>query len=245
MFEQIISFLAPHQCVCCGKYGDILCQRCTNSLRTISVEDTLMAYQTLITLLRSDYACIENRVRLNISTYYSGSAKKLIHSLKFGRAKYTAKNVAEIMMPLPVDYDLITYVPTSTSHIRVRGYDHAELIAKNLSKKLQVKKAKLLTKTDQKRQIGSDRNRRLYQLEGSIIAKNPKAITGKRVLLVDDVFTTGSTIALCTRLLLVAGAKSVDVCVFALAESSATGIITPVTKKPSMEGCPSGLRKRS
>jgi ComF family protein len=110
---------------------------------------------------------------------------------------------------------LIVPVPTATSHIRERSFDHAELLAKKVAVELRQKRASVLRRLSQVRQLGSTREDRLKQLGTSFAVKNQKLLAGRKILLIDDVVTTGGTLIAAAQVLRAAGAKQVDALLFA------------------------------
>lgn len=117
-------------------------------------------------------------------------------------------------VPAAMDY-LVVPVPTATARIRERGFDHTDLLAKRVAMISGLREIKALRRLDQTRQLGSKREDRLTQLTGSFAVKNPLGIHGRKILLIDDVITTGGTLIAAAKALRAAGAKSVDALVFA------------------------------
>jgi ComF family protein len=148
-------------------------------------------------------------------------AKQLIYELKFGRNQAAAPTIAELLsdsLPyLPQD-TFIVHIPTSTVHVRRRGYDQAELIADHLARRVQRRHFTLLARQGQQQQVGSKRQTRLTQLRGAFRPRQISLIQGATILLVDDVLTTGATIEEAARILKQAGAKRVNAAVFARAQ---------------------------
>jgi len=114
-------------------------------------------------------------------------------------------------------FNLIIPVPLSRTKHREREFNQAELLAKRVSRSagLAIKTGALIKNKHAPSQIDLDRLQRLVNLKNAFSVKSKKEICNKQILLIDDVFTTGSTLNECARTLLDAGAKSV--CVFALA----------------------------
>lgn len=110
---------------------------------------------------------------------------------------------------------LVVHIPTATAHVRERGYDQALLLARAFAKERQLLHATLLSRTKQLTQHGAGRQDRLRNIQGAYTLCNPELIPGAHILLVDDVVTTGATLAEAARVLLQAGAKSVSAAVFA------------------------------
>ena len=112
------------------------------------------------------------------------------------------------------DY-IVVPVPTATSRLRQRGFDHSALLAKSISRNLRLPYSAALGRLGQERQLGAPRSQRLAQPAGNYFIKRPAEITGRDVLLIDDVITTGGTIIECAKILRAAGARHVDALVFA------------------------------
>jgi ComF family protein len=148
---------------------------------------------------------------------YGDVTKTLIYQLKFGRKKAAARVIARLLdesVPfLPKD-TLITYVPTATSRVRVRGYDQSRLIAKELSKLRGLTMSPLLVRLGQTRQVGATRKQRIKQASNNYRLTN-KRVTGQNIVIIDDILTTGATVEAAAKLLKQAGAKQVNAAVFA------------------------------
>jgi ComF family protein len=112
---------------------------------------------------------------------------------------------------------LLVPVPTASSRVRQRGYDQAVLLAKALARQADFPYASLLLRSGQQRQVGASRRQREAQLASAFVVRRAKKIEGARVILVDDVKTTGATLEAAALALKQAGAKSVEAAVFAQA----------------------------
>ncbi len=150
-----------------------------------------------------------------VRTDYDGAAKLLVQKYKFGHARSAAPLIADFMIEsLPYFEDVVVVpVPTATVRIRQRGFDHADLLAKQLAHKINQRYVYALSRLGQTKQVGTKRAQRLAQLSQAFRANLP--LDGARVLLVDDVLTTGATLSQAARILRQAGAKTVDAVVFA------------------------------
>lgn len=140
--------------------------------------------------------------------------------MKYERARAGTSEVAQILSgrrtSLP-DGAVLVHVPTATGRVRARGYDHALLIARSLSKATDLPQKSLLARMGQAHQVGANRAARLRQLDSAFRPLRPQQIRGKHILLVDDVLTTGATLETAGRVLKRAGAKQVSAIVFAQA----------------------------
>lgn len=119
------------------------------------------------------------------------------------------------------EYDLVTWVPVSRKRLRSRGYDQAKLLARALAERLDAPLTKTLVKrVDNPAQSGiADPQARAENVRGVYVSVGPEKIAGKRILLVDDVITTGSTLEAAASALRHAGAASVVCCTLACAAS--------------------------
>ena len=145
---------------------------------------------------------------------YRDDVREAIHRFKFSGldcyAETFAPLVAESLAYHGVQADVLTWAPVSRARKRERGYDQAEALCRSLFQLLGIPAVALLVKTvDNKAQSSLDSLQRKANVLGVYGAQNAEALIGKRVLLVDDVITTGATLSECSRVLLTAGAKEV------------------------------------
>ena len=107
-------------------------------------------------------------------------------------------------------FDTVTWAPVSRKRLRKRGYDQAELLARAICRRWGIRPVRLLRKTaDNPAQSGLPGDKRRENVRNVYQAVNPAKIRGKRILLIDDICTTGSTLSECARVLLDAGAETV------------------------------------
>ena len=152
---------------------------------------------------------------------YSELSSTPVKLLKYEKKKYLAKSLAKIMFALNKDIfhnvDIITFVPMTTERKRNRGYNQSEEICKVLSDITKIPVKPLLIKNHStSHQADLNFIDRTKNLKGSfaINDKYIELLKGKRVLIVDDVFTTGSTLNECSRVLLKSKAKEVRALTF-------------------------------
>jgi ComF family protein len=150
---------------------------------------------------------------------YEGALAEAINQLKFYGIKRLSKPLGVLLQSLDLPaMDGIVPVPLSIKGLRERGFNQSLLIARVISKKIS---APLLTdilikKKETPPQIGLSAKERLLNLKNAFEVKGN--IKGLRLLLVDDVMTTGATVTECSKVLMKAGAK--EVIVLTLARSS-------------------------
>lgn len=225
ILDNAIGWLAPAQCVVCGEEGASLCLACSTS-EIVAYGEHCWQCNQRSPGGRTCLNCRQNSPRfLWISTHYEGVAKKLLGVYKFKHRRSAANDIASLMHETLLDFNnqddivrtnyLIVPVPTATTRIRQRSFDHCALLAKTLSKKLNLDYAKVLGRLGQSRQLGSKRVIRLKQVEGKFYILRPELIKNRNILLIDDVLTTGATIKAVIKEMRRAGARRIDGLVFA------------------------------
>lgn len=148
--------------------------------------------------------------------YYENDVRSCIHRYKFRRALHLAPKFGRLLaMKLlkdgPEEFDILTWVPVSRIRRLKRGYDQSELLAREVGRELDKRPRRLLCKvrnTPPQSGILKDSERKANVL-GAYRLVHDADIRGKRILILDDVFTTGATTEECARILLSAGAKEV------------------------------------
>ncbi len=158
---------------------------------------------------------------------YEGLVKACIRRYKFRRRQGYARILGPLTAQcahdhLPQSFDLISWPPLSPKGLRRRGFDQARLLAAAVARDRGMEETPLFKKrnsTGQQSRIRGYAQRKANVL-GAYSLPDPKAVAGKRILLVDDVVTTGATLAECARVLLTAGAKEVFAVTLASARRS-------------------------
>lgn len=201
----LLDLLYPPRCAFCHdfvKNGKILiCDHCRDNLPR-----TLNAGRQKTTFVS---ACIA-------PFYYEKDVKESLHRFKFffctGYARAYAPYLADLIREEFGDsFDLLTWVPISRKRMKKRGYDQSKLLAQAVGKLLGVRPVRTLRKirnTTPQSLTGSAEKRR-ENVKGAYAAWRPERFNGKRVLILDDIFTTGSTVSECARTLGKAGAAEI------------------------------------
>lgn len=234
--EQLLSLIYPKSCFSCQKPLNpqshiYLCFDCWNKLESsISPPFCAICGRPIDTLNVEETdkcpLCIGYHYCFKLgytAAKYDGLIKDCIHSFKYSYNTYLAGTLAQLMINFSLRYidlkqiDILVSVPLHWKKLRERGFNQAELLAKRISLKLGIplEKNGLCRIKDILSQTQLQRQERLLNVKGAFVAKKADSFTGKRILLVDDVFTTGATLNECSRVLLQAGAK--EVWVFSLA----------------------------
>ncbi len=215
--DALLNIIFTRRCKYCGMVIDLrreICLTCENTLRRIEGEVCLKCgYQ------KSDCSCCgEKHLYKYICApfYYEGAASRAVWQLKFRNHTQTARVLAEDMAQCfnrryaDYTFDLCTCVPSSNKSLKKRGFNQAALIANELSGIIGVEYDDVLIKIrDTEEQHGLPQIRRSGNLLGCFAVKEGKCIDGMRILLCDDVKTTGSTLNECAKTLLINGAAEV------------------------------------
>lgn len=151
---------------------------------------------------------------------YDGVARKAVHTLKFRSGRHVAPVLGGLLRShlarRPLHADLVVPAPMSRARQRERGYNQAALLAEEIVEMVGGSLASdLLEKADRPAQQTLSAAQRGRNLQGAIRCARPELIRGGRVLLVDDVMTTGATLSACADALDQAGAQRVLALVFA------------------------------
>ena len=213
----IVDLFYPNRCPCCDcfiNWKDNLCKSCMDKLEIINHEicsrcgkapcvcDGGISFDKV-------YACY----------YYGGTATEGIISLKKGNNLNYGIHVGEQLAKLLQDnedlhkVDFIVPVPMSKKKIKQRGYNQAEIIARIISEKTGIPyNSKILTRehTDIEQHSLSAEERKMNTSQYNI---NDVDLSNMRILLCDDVLTTGSTVNRCSELLKARGADTVIILV--------------------------------
>lgn len=216
MINYLLSSLAPHYCRACGEIGTALCDNCKYD---ISCEDF--------------YACIAcgqnsslHNICINCTLPYdkawcvgerSSTLERLIDDFKFYGVYDAHRSLGDLLLgtisQLPPE-TIIVPVPTVSSHVRERGYDHTALIARYMAKRRGLKMRRVLRRVTSTKQRDAGRQQRITQAKAAF-AVNGEIDSSVPYLLVDDVVTTGATIYYAAATLRTAGAREVWVAVIA------------------------------
>ncbi len=218
IIDRTLSLLAPNLCVSCHVEGVVLCDDCSALL--VNVPSQCYVCMRATRYFRPCQTCVTQASPEYVwmSTFYDGLGKKVEAAYKFDNQRSAARSISLAMdevMPYFAQPPIVTYVPTSSRHVRQRGFDHAKLIAQNLGRIRKFPVATLLARNNTVQQHGATRSDRTTQLKGAFRTVNTHLIEGADILLADDVLTTGATVEACTKALRVAGARSVSAVVFA------------------------------
>lgn len=217
LLEKMVAILAPHHCIICGKEDNIICENCL-----FSEQKMLSPTCCLCATPNADWrVCDKCRVQVTLgyiwpASEYSGAVKQLVHLLKYERAKAAHQPLAALIEDaMPFGEWLIVPVPTEPKRIRQRGYDHAQLIARHVAQLRHLPYYQVLLRVQHARQVGENRVQRLVQAAGMFAVSPRVNVKGAKIVLIDDVCTTGATLTAAAKALHDAGAAEIHACVAA------------------------------
>ena len=147
---------------------------------------------------------------------YLDPIRQLVMRFKYGGEKYLREFFAEELKPVFLKHvgyaDVIVYVPTTNKKVRQRGYNQGEVLAREFRRFSQIPVVDAIQKIKEtESQVGLTLKERRENLKGSFKVVDKKAVKDKRVLIIDDVMTTGSTVENIAEKLKSAGAREVIV----------------------------------
>ncbi len=202
--RHILDLLYPPKCILCGNLlpnsRACVCSACMDRLPEHDGADPHVQYAD---------RCVS-------TFFYEEPLRESFLRFKFSGRTFYAEQFGDWMSvtirdKLAGKYDLVSWVPVSRKRRRERGYDQTELLCGRICERLQTNPVLLLRKSRHTPpQSGiSDASGRAANVRGAFEAIASAEISGKRILLIDDIVTTGATLSECCRVLLTAGAESV------------------------------------
>ena len=216
MIEKLLSYIAPHHCCSCDKIGCIICDSCKYNIVS-DTKNICISCGHLAGINGVCGACKTPYERAWLVGDRSGVLQRLIGLYKFERVKAAYRPLGDLLadaLPdLPKDV-VVVPMPTVSSHIRQRGYDHTLLIAKRVAFLKGLKCQQLLARKTNTKQRQASATQRLRQAKNAF-ALNGTVAAGTTYLLIDDVVTTGASIKYAAKALMDAGADHVWVAIIA------------------------------
>ena len=207
-FDCVLNFIFPPVCGICLKTSEkYICEQCMEIIKFKSLNN-IDTY---------------NNKNLKDHLYifkYEGIIRQRMLDYKFKEKSYLHRSFSEMILNCKENiefikkYDVLIPVPIHKDRMKKRGYNQSELIAKDLVYKIKNIKLhnRVLIKTKNiVAQSSLNKKQREYNIKGVYKIKNAERIVNKKVVLLDDIFTTGSTVNECAKILKEAGCKEVGI----------------------------------
>ena len=202
--RRLLDILFPPKCPFCGRVlqsgEELLCPDCVRDLPRTGEKTVKCDF------IRAASAPF----------YYEGKVRDALLRYKFqgasARGAAFGRLIAEdLIRREAVDFDVITWVPLSRKRERSQGYDQTRILAESVSKTLNIPAIPLLRKIRNvpAQSLQKTPEARRANISGCYEAADPQRIQGARILLVDDIITTGATVSECARVLMLAGAEDI------------------------------------
>jgi len=205
VLRSVLDLLYPPRCAFCREFlqkGQAICPDCADCLpfcEGLDVQQAGEFYSFCVSPL-----------------FYEDNVRESHHRYKFQGASPYARTYGPLVAKC-VDahysgrYDLISWVPLSRKRLRKRGYDQAKLLAQAVAAELGTRAVATLQKgRDTSAQSGlGGKDERRANISGAYQILDDNLVSGKRILLIDDIITTGSSLSECARCLLMADAEEV------------------------------------
>jgi competence protein ComFC len=211
--EKLLDVFFPRYCLGCGREGEYLCQRCRPGLPFQEPPYCPSCGKSLDHHPDCDQLSPE-LIQLNSVFRFEGVIKKAVHQLKYNNLRDIAPTLggfmADFIKTNNISGDLLVPVPLHKSRLRERGYNQSQLLAISIHKSTGLSvfldALRKIKATPPQADSASVEERRLAVVGAFGCYNN---FTGRRVILIDDVATSGATLSACATTLVAAGAKEV------------------------------------
>jgi ComF family protein len=195
-----VDLIFPPRCAGCGRVDTSWCGRCQQALDVIPIWHDVREAPPMSAVASTGL--------------HRGKLRAAVHALKYenGRALAVplAARMAACLHDMDWTFDTLVPVPLHTSRQSSRGYNQSQLLVEQLANRLVIPYSfsALTRQRDTRQQVGLTAVQRLANMKDAFTA-NPSAVYQRRLLLVDDVYTTGATLGACAAAALEGGADAV------------------------------------
>ena len=200
--EGLLDLLFPPKCPFCGRLlerGELLCPDCERELPWLTGAEG----ETQVELTGGCVSALR----------YQDKVRSAIHGYKFsGRSARSGTFgvlIAQAVSDQGFAADLVSWPSLSKKRLRRRGYDQAQLLAREVGRALGLPVLRTLDKKERPAQSALEEDRRRVNLLGAYTPVSPERFGGRTILLIDDVVTSGATLSECAKTLRLAGAKEI------------------------------------
>lgn len=227
--KTLLDMLYPRNCIGCGVRApeafQFICWDCWSAATMVEPPFCSLCGDPVAGTVEHDYICYSCTAEkpsfdgARSAVRYEGVAGEALRQLKYEHALWLAPDLAEILYRClqaefpSLEFDQVVPVPLHHVRQRERGYNQSAVLAEELGKKLGLKAScsTLRRNRPTSTQTNLTAPQRLSNVKNAFEPRKGKRLSGKRILLVDDVMTTGATVNACAKALKTGGAASVHV----------------------------------
>lgn len=203
--EWIIELIFPTRCIGCSRFGEVICSSCLSRIH----------------FRAEGNSSVPNVKRVLIALDLNQDiVKEAIYKFKYYFVKDLGALLSELLIQylegkkdeyLLLNFDVITPVPLSRKKKLYRGFNQSEVLSKAVSKHFNwFHSSELIHRRDTlKPQVDLSHDQRYENVRNIFSLKSPGVVKGKKILLIDDIVTTGATLSSCAKALKKSGAKEV------------------------------------
>lgn len=214
---SLFDILAPHYCCSCGAVGRIICDNCKKHIVSRSFRSCLVCAKTI---RNSNGLCRSCKQKVPFKRIWCvgercDALKSLIDAYKFERASGAYREIVDLLdeyLPKLPSNMVVVPVPTISTHIRQRGYDHAAKLARELAKRRELPYSTVLRRKTSTVQHTASQGERWQNAREAFVCHK---VEFDSCVIVDDIYTTGATLHYAAKTLLDAGAEDVSVAIIA------------------------------
>lgn len=227
ILESIAAFLFPKACLFCGTVGKGICEDCFMNNINLNTEKYCHVCKTRMSIESDDmvHEWCKSDTYLDgviVCAHYDKNIEKIIADIKYNGFFAYAQDVSEIMLfhkseILKLYIDLLVPIPIHHKREWSRGFNQTEKIAESLSHMINIPYKNIIKRDrNTETQVGKERAERLINVQDAFSLENDEVISHyQRIMLVDDVMTTGATLEECAEVLKKKGIQKVYAIVLA------------------------------
>ena len=215
IFDFVLDIIFPAKCVICGKLDALFCDSCRSKIVFQKKQNCPFCSR----LMPRGRVCANCRHKsyltgVMVVAHFEEPLKSVIYEYKYNFVKALSSDLAEVSWPYLDDLGerfLLTFVPSDKKRFLWRGYNQAEEVANLLAKTSSgvLRKDLIFRRKFKVPQAALSKKERLKNVRGAFVVNKKADVEGKRVVIVDDLIMTGSTLNACAKELKKHGAKEI------------------------------------
>ncbi len=203
--DSLLNLLFPPECLFCESVGEVICNKCLENMPLALSTNCIRCNKPTITG-KTHYECAQSYIpREMLSIYqYKGPIRTVIRKSKYEHKEFAllrkvVKHGIKVLKERGVTLEkkiLLVPIPISTQRRKERGFNQVEIITNLLAYEFGLDTNKIILQRikDTKPQYSNNREERFKNVQNAFCIKNEKLLRGKKIMLVDDVSTSGATL---------------------------------------------------